>query len=670
MDAALSRLQQLALEHPENMTLQRTIRHLSQLAEPTRQSTNPGSAETVTWDVLRGDFHVLREEGLWDASAESDALLAELRASFSSQAFTETSDMSADHSSSRISIIAPPLPSTPLLSSISNSAAILPVELVDALNHTYFLHLLATDPEKILPPGKSLLSMMVRPHAQKPDGAVPSLKDRVTDIVQRAFWDEALETLSSLEPPVQLPRLKRLYEDLHTALKPLLPPDHPVLVTLSSPLSPTSFPLRSAINHLREIVVALRERCAPTRDAHIDELLRPLDDVPPPSNDIPTSASIPALAKLVVDSVRGILHLADIMKDDLSQFVLGAMSEAQLRAAIRTQARSRERELILQLWSSSRVQEEWQSWLAQLNSPSTSGSDNDRRRLSWISRLVQALGSTSPVSCIPPSTAASIPVASSEADQEFRPGANGSTTATPNRLPPPLFFACPTLLYLQNYLQALVIAASLRSLVRLPLSGGDAASNNPHTDFTGRIWALLKAEVDETPDSGDTKLINLADEVIRVRQLCAGKLDAEEEQTLRAAVDRTLRPTDPVFVLLQRRLMDSIADHVVEGHKKQEIRNAPMSLQTGRAVTLERPGKRPRLMVTLGDEDVDAGKSNPHEVLLKVKGFEDPILTGALDEALRRLEGCIEWVQKEWPDLTARGDIAADVEHLEEHLAT
>ena len=79
---------------------------------------------------------------------------------------------------------------------------------------------------------------------------------------------------------MQLPRLKRLYADLHEALVPLLPAAHPVLILLVSPLSPTSAPLRSALAHLAEVLACLRTRCAPARDARVDALARRLDGLP------------------------------------------------------------------------------------------------------------------------------------------------------------------------------------------------------------------------------------------------------------------------------------------------------------------------------------------------------------------------------------------------------
>jgi hypothetical protein len=67
---------------------------------------------------------------------------------------------------------------------------LLPIELVDILNQTYFLHLLATDPKQVVPPGKSLISMMSRSRKEGEEDAKHTLHDTVEDLVHKAFWDE------------------------------------------------------------------------------------------------------------------------------------------------------------------------------------------------------------------------------------------------------------------------------------------------------------------------------------------------------------------------------------------------------------------------------------------------------------------------------------------------
>jgi len=63
----------------------------------------------------------------------------------------------------------------------------LPPELLQVLNQAYMLHVVATDPAKVLPPGKSLLSMMTR--APPPPDPSP-LHAKVEKVVHKAFWDE------------------------------------------------------------------------------------------------------------------------------------------------------------------------------------------------------------------------------------------------------------------------------------------------------------------------------------------------------------------------------------------------------------------------------------------------------------------------------------------------
>lgn len=72
----------------------------------------------------------------------------------------------------------------------------LPPDLLDLLNQSYFLHLLANDPSKVLPPGKSLLSVLSRPsERQKRDDEPQKLQDKVEEMVHKAFWDEVLHHL-------------------------------------------------------------------------------------------------------------------------------------------------------------------------------------------------------------------------------------------------------------------------------------------------------------------------------------------------------------------------------------------------------------------------------------------------------------------------------------------
>ncbi|KAG6842187.1 hypothetical protein C0991_001680 [Blastosporella zonata] len=467
----------------------------------------------------------------------------------------------------------------------------LPPEL---LQQAFFLHALATEPARVLPPGKSLLAMMARaPPIPQPS----ALHAQVEHVVHKAFWDEALDALSSPSPSVQLPRLKLLYTDLRDSLIPLFPPHHLILLTLAAPLPPTSSPLHSTLALLNDVLRALRQRCAPARDQDIDAILTNL------------ASSPPNLATLIVNSLRDIITLAGVLKRDLTNTLLGTMSEAQLADAIRQQARTRERDLVLDnvMWASKEaVHTLWRTWLADEHV--------------WTSRLLRVLTSSTPVTCQP-------------ADSH------------PNSLPPQLFFAQPTLLYLQNYLQALVVAASLKSLVRLPTETGTPQ------DFMARVWTLLRAEIDRddaagADDSDPTKLVNLADEVIRARRLFAASPIAEnEERELRAAVERTLRLQDPVFALLQGRLVRAV-DQELTARRSGVKENG---IEAGRVPETMRTGmSRNATPMSL---DATSGRGTPSRSLpVDVKGFEGDVLAQAIEELVQKLCACADWAESVWGD--------------------
>ncbi|KAI0035874.1 hypothetical protein K488DRAFT_82634 [Vararia minispora EC-137] len=488
------------------------------------------------------------------------------------------------------------------------ASTFLPVELLDVLNHTYFLHLLSTDPSKVVPPGKSVLSMMTKPHAAAGVEAHPALKAQVEEVVHKAFWDAAFEALSLPESGEQLARLKLLYNDLYDALQPLLPPNHRILLALSSPFEPTSAPLLSAVIHLRETLVALKERCAPLRDAYIEILLKRLSNPPSQNQTV-------ELARLIIDSGRDILKLSEMMKDDLSQFVLGTMSEPELRGIIHSETRSRERGLILDLWKTpSIIAGLIQAWHSELFSPYMDVVVPPERR--WVARLMQALAEPTPVACSLPTKL----VSTADSSDVTLP------SPLPNTLPPPFFFSTPALEYAQNLLQALVIVAALRAL--LP----------PDVDpsFSARVWTLLESSIESPyPSTDDTKLAHLADEVIRAR----GLVDIEEEARLRAAVSRTLQVQDPAFALLQRRLITALEARLAE--VPQPLRSElPSVMRAGR--------HRPE--VSAG---VNTARSREDEAVREwegfyVKGFEDALVKEKVRETGARLRKEVRWLEEVW----------------------
>lgn len=462
-----------------------------------------------------------------------------------------------------------------------------------------------------------------------------------------------MEKLSSPIPSEQNIQIKRLLNDMREAISPLLPSGHQLLHVLSLPPAPSTAPLYSFIGILRDVLIVLRQRCAPLRDNEIDAELQNLQK--PPPNEQPFSqpqpknqqsqggaVKIPPAAKFVVQSLKAILAIVDQMKSDLHNFLLGSMTEEQLRALVIREAKLRERHLVIKLWSpcgqtvhqrgEATIREQWRSWCRLAEDTTIQREDK------WKSRLMKAIAMSVPISCVPPQ-------------------AITSQSPNENQLPPQFFFSAPSLYRLQDYLQAVVIAATLRSLTRLPPPSALSPTSTVQTSsevFMQRIWNLLQTELEDPvnikrPEDNPLKLVNLADEVVRARRLVVGTLDPSVEQRLREAVEWTLQPSDPVFVLLQNRLMDALLKGLIT---KEEGQQVPEKLKAGRSHSGGYAGKRPKLISGSG-EDLARGWSSPTSVgpAHPIKGFEDPVLIKAIDEAFAKLTKIVGWIECIWGDL-------------------
>ncbi|KAH6914067.1 hypothetical protein BKA70DRAFT_1095564 [Coprinopsis sp. MPI-PUGE-AT-0042] len=541
----------------------------------------------------------------------------------------------------------------------------LPLELVESLNQVYFLHLLATEPDRVIPPGKSLLSMLLHSRLSSTkrdqDDAQPLL-ERVKEAAHRAFWDEAVESLASPEPAVQLPRLKRLYEDLADALEPLLPTSHPMVLTLRSPLAPTTSPLHSTLLVLKDLLASLKERCAPVRDEDINKVYQALDEWNYSSpSAFQSSRSIPsALASCIVDAAKTIIHLTELMKSDLDTAVLGSLPESQVKGLILQKAKEEERDFVLRQWTTESepggqvLRRKWRSWLAELPEPiaASYGPVPQVEEARWVLRLMACLESDTPVSC-------NLPLFAASQSREEPP----DNLLNGNELPPHFLLASRKLFYIQNYIQAIAVAAALQVLSGLPtVRQTDQNHQSQEPRFMERVWTLLRMEVEaeemnrETADQ-PTKLINLSDEVIQARRLVSpGWVDKNEEVRIRDSVDRTLRPRDPVFILLRRRLVESVGRELVKqlispgsGRPPQ----IPAVMRTGRGLTspTEKTSKRSRLQFSEQESLTPYGLSEGTSPSFSVKGFEDPVLVKAISENFVKILGCIHWVSGVWGDL-------------------
>ncbi|KAL5501176.1 hypothetical protein ACEPAH_9563 [Sanghuangporus vaninii] len=568
---------------------------------------------------------------------------------------------------------------------VAPSPIVLPTRFADAA----FLHVLVTHPESLIPPGKSLRAALLRPEGaananEESSGNAPeSLQSAVEKIVHRAFWDEAGESLSDTEPSKQIARLRLLYKDLYTALEGLLPKSHPSYVRLADPLSPTPAPLQSARNHLLELTTALQERCAPARDAQLSSIRSVLENGN--ASDLPSR---------LVQAIKQILEVSVVMKKDLSNAILGAVKDDDLEKEILRMARVEERRAILEIYGAKSIKDRWKSWLSSDGTESNSGrNEND-----WVRRLVMALGADVPISCL-------LPSGNSSASET--PSAPPQSSGSSNEVPPIFALSSSDLFHIQNHIQALVIVAVLRTLVPHPRStftsssfaNISAATSSPSNaakplfqgsseeasetrTFADRVLSLLMIEVDETSeDAGTTKLINLADEVLRehrrlqaVHAASSSEIDSSplppiDEQTIRSRVDALLKPSNPVFILLRKRLLDTLADSLIyalqtelEKRERDDGRRLPEAIKTGRE--MERQTKRPRLNFSYSgssgsESDLDLKERGHLRRLIEeitrsgrvqTKGYEDPVLARGMGEVLGELSDVVEWVRDTWAD--------------------
>ncbi|KAK2463219.1 hypothetical protein APHAL10511_004874 [Amanita phalloides] len=533
-------------------------------------------------------------------------------------------------------------------------AIALPVELIHALNQTYFLHILANDPDRVIPPGKSLLSMLAHSRVafenrDNPNSGNKDLDERIRRVAHKAFWDEVLRSLSSPQPSIQLHRLRLLYSDLKDTLSPLFPPNHPIILILSSPSAPSTSPLHSMAMVLKEILLALKHRCAPVRDPEIDRSMVLLAEIPLPfmiSDRGALQDRNSLVAKVIVSAIQSIVSLSEVMKEDLNTFVSGTMTEAQLKSVVHQQAKARERELVLRLWNTGEgesqhiIREKWRAWVKDSeDGPNFITVD---RRDKWKYRLLQALQSSIPVSCI-------------------LPGADSKILSVPaNNLPPQYLFAIPNLLSIQNYIQALVITAALRSLL---LSSKLSAGATIASHFFQRVWTILAGEIEadqimsRPAGVGETKIAHLADELVHARREVS-EVSADEVARLRTATVNILRPEDPVYLLLQRRVMAALIERslasrpsAVGGLGAAWVENKsqiPDKMKAGRDVATGRAGKR--LKLDFWPDAVGNAPSGVEKHASPPKGFEDPALAKEVDGLSLKVVSSVKWIEDVWGD--------------------
>lgn len=174
-------LQTILANNPDNVFLKAVLERSSQLE---REMSNPDKSTRL---ALVSDLRYLQDQGLWGLVEEQQRLLDTL-----SQDLDRLESFSINEPD--LSIIIPPSSQPVPMVQVST----LPPELIDRINEVYLLHSLATHPYKVLPSGKSLLSAFSSRtrHKDETSSITPkTLKDQVSEVVTRAFWDEVPNSL-------------------------------------------------------------------------------------------------------------------------------------------------------------------------------------------------------------------------------------------------------------------------------------------------------------------------------------------------------------------------------------------------------------------------------------------------------------------------------------------
>jgi hypothetical protein len=430
---------------------------------------------------------------------------------------------------------------------------------------------------------------------------------------------QAYDQLSSPEPQLQLPRLKTFYGDLYDALRPFLRPDHPLLVALSSPLSPTSNPLRSGVRYLRASLVAMRALCAPVRDETIDATLQKLD------TEIEVASTREGLARAYVDSIKSALEIGEIMQQDFHDFMAKYGDESRIRSMFQQSGKEAEREAIGCVFGPSKILEQWRKWVVL---PEAGASPRW-----WLERLLPVLSQLESVTT----------------QLEDHPG----------YIPPVLALCRLDLMEMQNAFQGLVICASLRTLVptlpasrRAQLQARDPEAASVEEVFSQRLWTLLGVDPFTTSvDTGTEDPLSIAEEVVQLWKLrnlpsedgTEAELFATNERSIREMAIRMINePEHPVRKLLTRRLLKAVEERLQTPVLASESSSIPRKLESGRA-TQSSFRLKPNPIPT-----------NLEEPPLAVQGFDDTFLrdrTIAMVRHLRR--NVIDWVEFVWSDVVS-----------------
>jgi len=107
---------------------------------------------------------------------------------------------------------------------------------------------------------------------------------------------------------------------------------------------------------------------------------------------------------------------------------------------------------------------------------------------------------------------------------------------------------------------------------------------------------------------------------------------------LRSTVDRILRTDDPVFILLQKRLLAAFSAALLDIPTVVEL--APIRMQSGRS-------QHPQ---GISSSSLPMSQSVQREVVIVAKGLEDPVIAEQCSIVASTLRRSVEWVGRVWGD--------------------
>jgi len=297
------------------------------------------------------------------------------------------------------------------------------------------------------------------------------------------------------------------------------------------------------------------------------------------------------------------------MKQDMIAFASSRWRESDVRLWLRAEATVHEKAAILALSNAASsdaasVQRLWGIWLS--GQP-----PRDSILAQWVSRLTLAIGQNTPV--------------------QIQLNADDAQTngMQPHVLPPHFAFTTGEVVRVQNLVQALVVVAALLALVPgrsgVTTPSSDTASSEP-VSLSSRLWVLLSTEID--PDSGGgTTLTDLRAEIQRANPQADHK-----------TIDRILRYEDPVFALLQKRILAALESSVPAAvqHYRVQRAAAPLRLLSGRGRGANASDNAATLDATV-----------PVEVPV-VKGLEDETLRKGVASCAQELARAVLWITDVW----------------------